>query len=117
MTTPDSPDSPEVTVQEDPGRHRFEVLSGEALAGFSQYLEHEEDGTRQRIFFHTEIDDAYEGQGLASQLTRTALTDSVAAGFRIVPVCPYVKRWLGSHDDVEGHVDRVRPEHLEALRR
>ena len=48
-------------------------------------------------------------------LVREALKDSVAAGFRIVPVCPYVKQWTQKHDDVAGDVDQARPEHLQFL--
>ena len=36
-------------------------------------------------------------------------------GFRIVPVCPYVKAWLKRHDDYAQHAVAVRPRHLEAV--
>lgn len=119
QTTPGGEET--VTVAENAERSRFDVLVGDELAGFSRYRDLDPDGggdgPTQRIFFHTEIDDRFEGRGLASALTRSALTASVEQGRRIVPVCSYVKRWLEGHDDVAGHVDRVRPEHLQALRR
>lgn len=46
---------------------------------------------------------------------REALKDTVAAGRRIVPVCPYVKDWVDEHDDVADEVDPARPEHLQFL--
>ena len=56
-----------------------------------------------------------EGRGLASTLVREALKDTVAAGRRVVPVCPYVKDWVDEHDDVAGEVDPARPERLQFL--
>jgi predicted GNAT family acetyltransferase len=107
----------DVEVRENPDRHRFDILVGGRQAGFSQYTSTEENPDGQRIFFHTVIDDDFGGRGLAGVLTREALLASVADGHRIVPVCPYVARWLRGHDDVAGSVDRVRPEHLEAVRK
>lgn len=114
-TPPDAPD--EVEVRDNPGRRRFDILVGGEQAGFSMYTDPAEDSDDQRIFYHTVIDDAFGGRGLAGILTRTALLTSVAEGRRIAAVCPYAAHWLRSHDDVEGFVDTVRPAHLEAVRR
>ncbi|PWH07165.1 N-acetyltransferase [Brachybacterium endophyticum] len=103
------------TVRDDPDKQRFDVFVGEHHAGFSKYRDLEQGGSTQRIFFHTVVFDEYEGRGLASTLTRTALDESIAEGRRIVPVCPYVARWVGNHDEVEDHVDEVTPEHLRAI--
>lgn len=114
--TSDSPGTSdhEETVRRNGEESRFEVHVGEELAGFSMYKDLPDDG--QRIFYHTEIVDAFGGRGLASTLTRSALETSAAEGWRIVPVCPYVKKWLESHHEVDDAVDAVRPAHLEALR-
>lgn len=109
--------SDEVEVRDNPGGRRFDILVGGEQAGFSMYTHPAEDPDDQRIFYHTVIDDAFGGRGLAGILTRIALLTSVAEGHRIVAVCPYVSHWLRSHDDVEGSVDTVRPAHLEAARR
>lgn len=106
----------EVEVRDNPDRRRFDILVGGERAGFSMYTHPAEDPDDQRIFYHTVIDDAFGGRGLAGILTRTALLTSVAEGHRIVAVCPYVAHWLRSHDDVEGSVDTVRPVHLETVR-
>src|SRR5690554_3435443 len=82
----------DVTVRDNPDESRFDVFVEEALAGFSMYEELGEGSARQRIFHHTEVFDAFGGRGLAGILTREALQSSVRAGYRIVPVCPYVKR-------------------------
>ncbi|MGP5365125.1 GNAT family N-acetyltransferase [Brachybacterium tyrofermentans] len=114
-TPPDAPD--EVEVRDNPGRRRFDILVDGEQAGFSMYAQPAENPDDQRVFYHTVIDDAFGGRGLAGILTRTALLTSVAEGHRIVAVCPYVAHWLRSHDDVEESVDKVRPVHLETVRR
>jgi predicted GNAT family acetyltransferase len=86
--TPEAAGTPEVTHR--PTTHRYEVRVDGVLAGFTAYVDR--DG--QRIFFHTEIDDAFAGRGLAGALVGRALTDSRDTGLRIVPVCPYVARWV-----------------------
>ena len=74
-------------------------------------------GGPQRIFYHTTVDDAYSGQGLASRLAREALDDTAGAGLTVVPVCPYIKKWLHSHPDHQQYAVAVRPEHLAAVPR
>ena len=95
-----------------PDRHRYEISLGGEPAGFTGYL----DRGEQRIFYHTEIDERFAGKGLAGVLVAHALGDSRDAGRRIVPVCPYVARWVHRHHDVDDALDPVRPETLEAVR-
>jgi predicted GNAT family acetyltransferase len=54
------------------------------------------------MFTHTQTEPAFEGQGVASQLVRWALDDVRARGLRVVPVCPFVKAYLGKHADEFG---------------
>ena len=91
---------------------RYEIVVDDAgtVAGFTVAIDDDTaDGPAQRIFPHTKVDHEYEGRGLASILVREALKDTVAAGRRIVPVCPYVKDWVDEHDDVAGEVTRRAP--------
>lgn len=72
---------------------RYEVHSDGALAGFAEF-----DRKAGRIrFTHTEIDSAYQGQGLAGMLAKEALTDAAATGDAIVPLCPYIAKYLETH--------------------
>lgn len=87
-------------------RHRYEILVEGERAGLTAYR----DRGEQRVFFHTEIDDAYAGQGLAAVLVDQALTDVRAAGKRIVPVCPYVAKFLKKHEEFADVTDPVTPE-------
>ncbi|WP_043260512.1 GNAT family N-acetyltransferase, partial [Streptomyces sp. e14] len=76
----------EPTVERRDDRHRYEILVEGERAGLTAFR----DRGGQRVFYHTEIDDAYAGRGLAAQLVGQALADVRAQGKRIVPVCPYV---------------------------
>lgn len=90
---------------------RYEIVVGDEVAGLTRYL----DRGGQRIFFHTEVDDRFAGQGLAGLLVHGALDDTVAAGKRIVPICPYVARYLTKHHEHADSVDPVTPEATRAV--
>lgn len=92
-------------------RHRYEIHVDGVRAGLTAYR----DRGEQRVFFHTEVDDAFAGQGLASVLVQQALTDVRASGLRIVPVCPYVAKFLTKHTEFADITDPVTPEVLEWL--
>ncbi|MGW1107103.1 GNAT family N-acetyltransferase [Streptomyces sp. NPDC002540] len=89
-------------------RHRYEILVDDKRAGLTAYRDRDD----RRVFFHTEIDDAHAGQGLAGILVEQALTDVRASGMRIVPVCPYVAKFLKKHTEFADITDRVTPEVL-----
>ncbi len=86
--------SPE--VRHNPDESRYEAWVDGSLAGFSAY---EIDGPRI-IFTHTEVEDAYEGQGIGGALARAALDDvRERGGLRVVPRCPFIKSWMDEHPD------------------
>ncbi|MGW5422205.1 GNAT family N-acetyltransferase [Streptomyces sp. NPDC003943] len=98
-------------VRRNDTRHRYEILVDDKRAGLTAYRDRED----RRVFFHTEIDDAYAGRGLASILVEQALTDVRATGMRIVPVCPYVAKFLKKHTEFADITDPVTPEVLQWL--
>ncbi|BBG03670.1 MULTISPECIES: GNAT family N-acetyltransferase [Pseudonocardia] len=98
-------DNQDTVVTDDPAQHRYSIALDGVRVGLAAYVD---DGER-RIFHHTEIDDAYGGRGLAGTLVREALTDTRAAGKRIVPMCPYVRRWVSSHEGFADVLDPVTP--------
>lgn len=88
-----------IQVVDVPGESRFEARddAGE-LMGVSYY-----DVIGHTVAFtHTEVDERFEGQGVAATLTRTAL-DSVRAqgNRRVAALCPYVKGWIARHPDYQ----------------
>ncbi|MGW5665858.1 GNAT family N-acetyltransferase [Streptomyces sp. NPDC003758] len=92
-------------------KNRYEILVDGTRAGLTAYR----DRGDQRVFYHTEVDDAFAGQGLASQLVQQALTDVRASGKRIVPVCPYVAKFLKKHEEFADITDTVTPDVLRWL--
>ena len=83
------------TVRDDAGQHRYEIVVDDVVAGVAEYHDH----AGRRTFTHTEIDAAYEGQGLGSQLVRGALDGARARGLEVVPVCPFVRDYIDGHRD------------------
>lgn len=100
-----------VTRESDPDR--FEISSDGQVAGFAQFVDH--DG--KRVFFHTEIDKEFGGKGLAGEVVRHALDATREDGLRIVAVCPYVKKWLETHEGYGDLLDPATPDLLAAIPR
>jgi uncharacterized protein len=59
----------------------------------------------QRVFTHTEVDDNYEGRGLATILIGEALRQTRDSGLRIVATCPMVANYVSKHDEFKDVVD------------
>jgi predicted GNAT family acetyltransferase len=81
---------------------KYELLDDGEVIGVSGYR----DSGERRVFTHTEIDAAYAGKGLASQLVRFALDDARRKKKRVVPVCPMVASFIGKYPEYEDLVDR-----------
>jgi uncharacterized protein len=88
---------PTVTVTNNEAASRYEVSLGTGLAGFAAYRITED----AVIFTHTEIDPAFEGQGLAGALARAALEDVRARGLHAVPICPFIKTYIKRHPEYQ----------------
>lgn len=74
------------------------AVDGGSPIGRAEYVDPPGAGD-ERIFFHTEVDPAFTGRGLAGQLLREALADSIRVGRTVVPVCPLFARHLSKHGD------------------
>lgn len=68
------------------------------------------DGKKQRVFPGIFTRPDHRGQGLASKLTKHSLDITIQEGRRIVPVCPYVARWVREYDQGAYLVHRDEPE-------
>lgn len=102
MTTDKTGAPTDVTQESD----RFSISVDGKNAGFTEYV----DRGNQRIFPHTEIDDAFGGRGLATILVGEALEATRTAGLRIVPVCEMVAGYIDKHPEFNDVVDPVTTE-------
>lgn len=95
-------------MRDNADEQRYEAWTDGALAGFAQYR------VRPGLlaFIHTEVDDAYEGQGVGSKLARGALDDARAKGLSVLPFCPFINEWVKRHPD---YVELVPEKHREAF--
>jgi hypothetical protein len=88
-------------VRDNADRTRYELHVDGELAGFLQYNMR---GGRL-ILVHTEIDEARAGHGLAGILVAGALDDIRVRGLKVVPVCPYVERFIERRPEYDDLVD------------
>jgi predicted GNAT family acetyltransferase len=82
---------------------RFTITVDGQTAGFTRISDR--DG--KRTFPHTEVDDAFQGRGLATILIGEALQQTRDAGLRIVPVCTMVAAYLKEHPEYDDVVDKA----------
>jgi predicted GNAT family acetyltransferase len=98
-------------VRDNPAESRYEVFSDGELAGFAQYVLR---GDRITMF-HTEVDPAFEGEGLGGELAREALDDVGSRGLTVEPLCPFIASFIRHHADA--YLDLVVPEMREKVTR
>ena len=48
---------------------------------------------------HTEVEPAFQGEGLATKLARFSLDDARKRGLAVLPFCPYVNSWIKKHPE------------------
>ena len=96
----------DIRVVDAPERARFEIRVDGEIAGFTEY--------RRRpgliAFIHTLIDPRFEGQGLASELVRTVLSEARSHRLSVLPFCPFVRAYIADHTE---YLDLV-PEKMRA---
>jgi predicted GNAT family acetyltransferase len=50
-------------------------------------------------FTHTEVPEELGGRGIGSQLAKGALDQARARGLNVVPLCPFIKGYIGKHPE------------------
>jgi hypothetical protein len=114
MTTTPTLENPKF-VHED-GYTGMIVDDSGTIAAREIHTDHETaDGTKQRAFQSTVVEEEYRGQGLASKIIQHTVDRALDDGYRIVAICPVVKGWLEKQDDprYKEAQDTARPEHFQ----
>lgn len=88
---------PEDLVHND-GQSRYELRLGGRVAARAEY---QREGNAV-CFTHTEVDSAYEGQGLGSRLAAFALDDVKSRGMKALPQCRFIAAYIGRHEQDYG---------------
>lgn len=97
--------SADAHVVEDRRGKRFEVLVGNEVVGFAEYI----PLPGKVIVTHTEVDERFEGQGLGGRLAAGALELLRADGRVVQPLCPFFSEYLRRHPEFDDVVDPTTP--------
>lgn len=80
-------------VADNPEQNQYEGRLDGQLVAQSEY----ELAPGVITFLHTEVDPAFEGQGLGGTLASNALDDVRARGLRVVARCPFIAAYIRRH--------------------
>jgi uncharacterized protein len=96
-------------VFDNSGEHRYEIYSGEELAGLAVYT-----STADRLVFtHVETRPPFESHGFGSRLVRAALDDARRQNKRVIARCPFVASYIRRHPEYGDLVDGTRAAEVE----
>jgi uncharacterized protein len=92
--------SAEVTVRDNPAKHRFEADLGDSIAVAEYIL------TPSKIIFsHTEVPPGHEGKGIGTILIRAGLESARTRGLKVIPTCPFFASYMKRHAEVQDLLD------------
>lgn len=84
-------------LKHNPAENRYEFDLGTDKA----YIEYAE-GKEALLLTRTVVPEAYEGQGIAAELTVDVLEELKKQGRKIIPHCAYIIRWIERHPEWQG---------------
>lgn len=100
--TPETAPAEPKRVTRNEEESRYEIWVGDTLGGFTEFVQ-KSDG--RVLFPHTEIEPAFGGQGLGGHLVDEALADTARRGGIIVPLCPFVQKYLRKNEVAGAVID------------
>jgi predicted GNAT family acetyltransferase len=93
-----------VTVVDVPEKDRFEARDDSgAMVGMVTY----QLSGNIIVYTHTEVLPEFEGQGIAGRLAAAVMDDARDRGRTVVPLCPYISKWLEKHPEYDDVVART----------
>ena len=93
----------ELDIKNNLANHHFEAI----IAGKTAFIDYK---LRQDalVIFHTEVPKELEGQGIATTLTKHVLDYATAENLGVVPLCPYMRAYLGKHPEYQHLVRKLK---------
>lgn len=91
-------------VTDNEAESRFEIRVGGELAGFIEYILDES----LIALVHTEVNQRFQGGGLAGQLARASLDSARDRGLAVLPTCPFIRSWIRKHPEYKDLVPEER---------
>jgi hypothetical protein len=82
-------------ITHDPSRSRFTATLSDGSGELWYRFDH--DGAMN--LYHTEVDPALQGRGVACELTAAAFAFARDAGHKVRVTCPFVTAWLAHHPE------------------
>jgi uncharacterized protein len=83
----------ELQVADHPEMERFEIYADGEIAGFIDYRLRDS----MISFLHTQTDNRFRGQGVASRLVQSSLDAARERHLAVLPYCPFVRSWIADH--------------------
>ena len=85
-----------IELEEGESKGRY-VVRGEG--GAEAQMTYTKIGLSQIIIDHTEVPDAFRGQGAGLRLVTRAVEDARAVGKKIIPLCPFANAQFRRHPE------------------
>lgn len=85
-----------VRIEDNAAYSRFDLFVGDDLIGILGYRDADDDSV---AFMHTVVKEEFGDRGWAGVLVRGALNTARDRGWRIVPICTYVRRYLARNPE------------------
>ena len=87
---------PEISLQDSGSKGRYVLRSAD---GDEAEMTFTKVGENLIIIDHTEVPDAFRGQGAGLRLVTRAVEDARAAGKKIIPLCPFANAQFRRHQE------------------
>jgi predicted GNAT family acetyltransferase/glutaredoxin len=88
---------PDAEVVDVPEKSRYELRLDGRLIGVAAYRRR----NGRIVFTHTEVDESQSGRGFGSRLAAAALDDARRQELEVVPLCPFISRYIERHPEYE----------------
>ena len=92
-------DAQTLEVKNNREANRFEAQLGDQLGIIEYQIKH-----HAYVFTHTEVPPEFGGKGIADRMARVALDTAKAEGYGVVPLCPFVRKYIQRHPEYQALV-------------